>query len=153
MRLLGVEWANKYYRYCADRMARWKVTNVRVMRTDGRALVMHHLPPACLSVLHVYHPDPWPKKRHHKRRLIQPPFVEAAVAALVPGGLWRVQSDHEEYFAWIRDLLRRHPALEEIPWEQSLWAGARDWEGTNYEVKYRHQGRAIYRIACRRRAP
>ena len=58
VRLLAIEWANKYYRYCADRMARWQVSNVRLMRTDAKLFVLNNLPTACLSVLHVYHPDP-----------------------------------------------------------------------------------------------
>ena len=56
IRLLGIEWANKYCRYCADRLARAKLTNVRVMRTDAQYFVMHHLPADALSTLHVYHP-------------------------------------------------------------------------------------------------
>lgn len=58
VRLLGIEWANKYFQFCADRMARWELTNVRVMRTDAKHFIIHHLPEACVSVLHVYHPDP-----------------------------------------------------------------------------------------------
>src|SRR5690606_38313466 len=91
---LGIEWANKIFRYAADRMARWGVTNVRLMRTDASHLMRHHMPPECLSMLHIYHPDPWPKKRHHKRRLIQPPFVAAATTALTPGGRLAIQTDH-----------------------------------------------------------
>ena len=108
VRLLGIEWANKYYRHCADRMARWTLTNVRVMRTDARHFVIHHLPADCIDAVYVYHPDPWPKKRHHKRRLFQPEFVEAVVRALRAGGIWLVQSDHEEYFQLIRDLMERY---------------------------------------------
>ncbi len=149
-RLLGIEWANKYYRYCADRMARWRLTNVRVMRTDARFFVLHHLPAACVSVLHLYHPDPWPKKRHHKRRLVQPDFAAAAVRALEPAGLWLIQSDHEEYFDLIRHLLSDHPELTEVSWEDGAATAGPDWSGTNYEVKYAREGRAINRAAYRR---
>jgi len=149
VRLLGIEWANKYFRYCADRMARWGLTNVRVMRTDARHFVIHHLPLACVSVLHVYHPDPWPKKRHHKRRLFQPEFVEAGVRVLAPGGIWRVQSDHEEYFGIIRNLLDARPELVPIPFEDR--GGEEDWQGTNFEIKYAREGRSIHKLARRRR--
>ena len=70
-RFLGIEWAMKYARSSADRMARWNLANVRVMRTDARYFFLNHLPPGCVDTLHLYHPDPWPKARHHKRRLVQ----------------------------------------------------------------------------------
>jgi tRNA (guanine-N7-)-methyltransferase len=119
VRLLGIEWANKFFKHCADRMVRRGVTNVRVMRTDAKFFVLNHLPPECVSVLHLYHPDPWPKKRHHKRRLVQQPFVDAAVRALVRGGQWVIQSDHAEYFAQMRSVIGGQPEMREIPWEQS----------------------------------
>jgi tRNA (guanine-N7-)-methyltransferase len=149
VRLLGIEWANKYYRFCADRLARWQITNARVMRTDASLLVQHQLPPACLDALHVYHPDPWPKKRHHRRRLIQPPFSAAVVRVLKPGGIWRVQSDHEEYFQQIREVLDGQVGLRAIPWEPTeQWAGDA-WEGTNFQIKYERDGKPIYRAAYR----
>ena len=150
IRMLGIEWANKYFRSCADRMARRGVANVRVMRADAKEFVMRHLPPACVTVLHLYHPDPWPKKRHHKRRLVQQPFVDAAVRALVHGGQWLVQSDHAEYFEQIQGLLSAHADLTEIPWEQSAAPAGDDWAGTNYEIKYAREGRTIHRAAFAR---
>jgi tRNA (guanine-N7-)-methyltransferase len=146
LRMLGIEWANKYFRYCADRMARWSLTNVRVMRTDAKYFLIHHLPPACVSVLHLYHPDPWPKKRHHKRRLITPDFIEAAVRVLEPRGKWLIQSDHGKYFQIIRDLLDQRPELAEIAWEDACMGPGPDWAGTNYEIKYARGGRTIYRV-------
>ncbi|RMF76690.1 MAG: hypothetical protein D6744_12080 [Planctomycetota bacterium] len=89
---LGIEWANKFYRYAADRMRRWGVTNVRMLRTDADHFIKVVCPRASVQILHIYHPDPWPKKRHHKRRLLQSPFVDAATACLVDGGQIRVHS-------------------------------------------------------------
>lgn len=147
LRILGIEWANKYFRFCADRMARWELTNVRVMRADAKHFVINHLPPACVSVLHVYHPDPWPKKRHHKRRLFQPDFVEAVVRALQPGGKWLIQSDHEEYLDIIRGLLDGRRELFEVAWADTGVGPGPDWGGTNFEVKYVGEGRTIHRVA------
>jgi len=149
LRMLGIEWANKYYKYIADRLARWDVPNARVMRTDAGHFVRHHLPPQCLTALHIYHPDPWPKKRHHKRRLFQPAFVEAAIRATKPQGMWYVQSDHAEYFAWIQELLATRPELVPIPWEQSAADAGPEWSGTNFEIKYVREGRTIHRTAYR----
>ena len=151
LRMLGIEWASKYFRFCADRMARWGLTNVRVMRTDARFFVLHHLPPECVSALHLYHPDPWPKKRHHKRRLVQPDFVEAAVRVLKHGACWLIQSDHQEYFEIIRALLGRQSELVPVPWEDVEAKPGDDWQGTNFEVKYAREGRAINHVAYMRR--
>ncbi len=147
---LGIEWANKIFRYAADRMARWGVTNVRLMRADAAHLVAHQIPAGSLSMLHIYHPDPWPKKRHHKRRLIQPPFVAAATRALVPGGRLAVQTDHPEYFEQIQGVLRAEPRLREVDFDIPE-AGVIDGRiMTNYEIKYLREGRAIYQIAMQR---
>jgi len=144
---LGIEWANKYLRYAADRMARWGVDNVRLLRTDARHFVTHNLSPACLAAIHVFHPDPWPKRRHHKRRLFQPPFVAAAAEALTAGGLLYVQTDHTEYFEAIRNLLAARPDL--VPADNDIEPA--EAPRTNYEIKYRREGRPIYRIAVRKR--
>ena len=150
LRVLGIEWANRYLLYCADRMVRWKLRNVRVIRTDARLFVIKHLPSACVSILHLYHPDPWPKRRHHKRRIVQPDFVEAAVRVLKPGGYWLIQSDHEEYFGVIHILLDGHSQLLEVAWQDVAMNLAPGWTGTNYEIKYTREGRRIHRAAYRR---
>lgn len=146
-RFFGIEWANKFYRYAADRMVRRQIPNVRLMRTDAALLVTCHLTPNCLTMLHIYHPDPWPKKRHHKRRLIQAPFVAAAVEALVPGGRLAIQTDHAEYFEQIQEVLRGEPRLTEVAFDVPE-AGVVDGRiATNYEIKYLKEGRSIYQIA------
>jgi tRNA (guanine-N7-)-methyltransferase len=144
---LGIEWANQYYRHAADRLARWGVTNVRILRTDARHFVIHQLPAASLAALHVYHPDPWPKTRHHKRRLFQPAFVQALGRVLQPGGRVFIQTDHAEYFAIIAALVSAEPALQVMP-EASDGATGPE---TNFEIKYRREGRPIYRLEVARR--
>ena len=151
IRFLGIEWANKYYKFAADRMRRWGLTNVRIMRTDARLLFLHHLSPACIDVLHLYHPDPWPKKRHHKRRLVQAEFAAAVVRVLKPNGRWLIQSDHEEYFQQCAEVLKANPELDEISWDEAGIDTGEDWAGTNFEIKYTKEGRAIYRAAFVRR--
>lgn len=147
IRMLGIEWANKFFKYIVDRIARRELENVRVMRADASFFVMNHLPASCIDVLHLYHPDPWPKARHHKRRLMQPSFVEAAVRALKPSARWLVQSDHEEYFHEMRALLDARAELSQIPWESRESKPGPEWEGTNFEIKYVREGRPIYRAA------
>lgn len=148
---LGIEWANQIHRYAVDRMQRWRVANVRLLRTDADHFMRVLCPRDSLAALHVYHPDPWPKKRHHKRRLIKPAFVEAAVQALVPGGRWAVQTDHAEYFDQIATLLRAHPELQEVSFDDPDFGVEAARVATNYEIKYLREGRAIHQIAVVRR--
>lgn len=147
---LGIEWANKICQYAADRMVRWGLGNVRIMRTDASHLVRHSIRPESLSMLHIYHPDPWPKKRHHKRRLIQPAFLAAAVTALEPGGRIAIQTDHSEYFEQIQLVLAGEPRLAQVPFNVPE-AGVVDGQiGTNFEIKYLREGRSIYQTAAER---
>lgn len=150
---LGIEWANKFYKYAADRMARWGLTNVRIMRTDARHFVIHRLAPGCLSALHVYHPDPWPKKRHVKRRLFQPTFVSAAVEALSPGARLAIQTDHAGYFEQIKEVTAARPELEPIPFVDEDHGTVGQNLQTNFEIKYEREGRTFYRLAFSKRAP
>ncbi len=147
----GIEWANEFYRFAVDRMERWQVPNVRLLRLDGAHFVRVVCPRESLAALHVYHPDPWPKKRHHKRRLFQPPFVDAAVQGLVHGGHWAVQTDHAEYFEIICALLRSHPELYETPFDDPEFGVEAARVATNFEIKYLKEGRRMYQIAVKRR--
>ncbi len=151
LRLLGIEWANKYYMFAADRMARWGMTNVRIMRADARQFVIHNLPPECLSVLHVYHPDPWPKTRHHKRRLFQTPFIDAAARALVHGGRLAIQTDHAEYFDWIKNKVSGSEELIPTEYNEPDAGIIESSAQTNFEIKYRREGKRIFSVAFTRK--
>lgn len=145
---LGIEWASKYYRFAVDRMERWGVTNVRMVRLDAGAWVRQHCPRNSLSAIHVYHPDPWPKKRHHRRRLFQADFVQAAVECLVSGGRLAVQTDHAEYFQQIRALIESQPQLALVPFDDPDFGVAGSRVETNFEIKYQREGRTFYRSAA-----
>ena len=122
------------------------LTNVRFARLDGRAFVLERVPEASLAALHVFFPDPWPKKRHAKRRLFEPSFVRAAALALAPAGLLRVATDNLPYFETILEVLDAEPALERVPGSDSGWSS-----GTDYERKYEKEGRPMARGIWRRR--
>ncbi|WP_107440804.1 tRNA (guanosine(46)-N7)-methyltransferase TrmB [Streptomyces sp. SAT1] len=88
------------------------LTNVRVANGDAIILLREMLTPDSLDGLRVYFPDPWPKKRHHKRRLIQPEFLTLAAARLRPGALVHCATDWEPYAEQMLDVLSAHPAFE-----------------------------------------
>ncbi|MCG3180637.1 MAG: tRNA (guanine-N(7)-)-methyltransferase [Phycisphaerae bacterium] len=147
----GIEWANKYYLYAADRCARWGLSNVRLLRTDARAFVEAWLADGCLDALHVYFPDPWPKKRHHKRRFFREHTMNHVVRALRPGGRLFAATDHAEYFETMQAVVLGRSDLEEVPFPADL-GGPGEIVGSNFERKYIREGRTFHRLAVRRRA-
>lgn len=88
-----------------------ELTNVRVIQHDAVEVLRTMIAPASLSGMHVFFPDPWPKKRHHKRRLIQPSFVTLAASRLMPEGYIHVATDWQEYAEQILAVLGAEPAL------------------------------------------
>ncbi|GHB24162.1 tRNA (guanosine(46)-N7)-methyltransferase TrmB [Streptomyces chryseus] len=88
------------------------LTNVRVANGDAIILLREMLPPASLAGLRVYFPDPWPKKRHHKRRLIQPEFLDLVAPRLAPGALVHCATDWEPYAEQMLEVLSAHPDFE-----------------------------------------
>lgn len=87
------------------------LSNVRVIQRDAVEVLRDRIAPASLSGVHVYFPDPWPKKRHHKRRLIQPPFVAALVDRIAPGGYLHCATDWEPYAEQMLEVLSAEPRL------------------------------------------
>jgi tRNA (guanine-N7-)-methyltransferase len=73
------------------------LANVRIVQHDAVEVLREMVPPGSLAAIHVFFPDPWPKKRHHKRRLLQPDFAALAASRLVPGGVLHVATDWQEY--------------------------------------------------------
>ncbi len=82
-----------------------RLTNIRIVQHDAVEVVTHMIPTTSLSGIHVFFPDPWPKKRHHKRRLLQPGFVHLLASRLQPGGYLHVATDWEEYASQILEVL------------------------------------------------
>ena len=105
------------------------------------------MPTDSLAAVHVYFPDPWPKARHHKRRLIQPAFLELVRRALAPGGRVQIVTDHPDYWAHIEPTVRASP-LRVVAYETPGSAGEGEVVGTNFERKYIAEGRAFHAIAA-----
>lgn len=88
------------------------LNNLRAIRHDAIEVLAQMIPDCSLVGLHLFFPDPWPKKRHHKRRLVQPPFAALAARKLAPGGYLHVATDWPEYAEQIDEVLTREPLLE-----------------------------------------
>ena len=87
------------------------LTNIRIVQHDVVEVLQHALPPECLDGVHIFFPDPWPKARHHKRRLIQPEFVALLCRHLKPGGYVHAATDWKEYADQILQVFRSEPQL------------------------------------------
>ncbi len=87
------------------------LTNVRIIQHDAVEVLTHMIAPASLAGVHVFFPDPWHKKRHNKRRLIQPPFVRLLAERIAPGGYLHLATDWEDYALQMLEVLSAEPAL------------------------------------------
>ena len=151
LNFLGIEWANKYYRYAVDRIGRWGLKNVRIIRTDAAHFLEFFLPPDSVDCFHIYFPDPWPKKRHHKRRLFNLANLEQLLRCLKTGGYLKIATDHYEYFELITRLLQAsRDRLEPTEFLPADGADTNEWVGTNFERKYLKEQRPIYTLAVRK---
>jgi tRNA (guanine-N7-)-methyltransferase len=88
------------------------IDNVRIISTDAVEVLQYHLPDACLDALQLFFPDPWPKKRHHKRRLVQPAFVNLLGERLRPGGRLHLATDWENYALQMLEVMEAAPGFE-----------------------------------------
>lgn len=144
--LLGVERAGVYLRLTEARAIRRGIANVRLIHTTAEDMLFRCLSAGSLAAVHVYFPDPWPKKRHHKRRFFRADNAARVAEVLAPGGLLRVKTDHEGYAAVIAEVLAGVRVLAPVP-EAEAFAGIPE---SGFEVKYAREGRPLWRFARRR---
>lgn len=146
---LGIEYVGACVQLVAERAAKRDLRNVRLVRGDAAVIVEGAIPPNFIAAYHLYFPDPWPKKRHHKRRLVKQPFAERLFSTLEPGGCLHIATDYEEYFAeMVPAISAAGLQLVDLPADRP-----EDDEvfQTNYERKWIEQGKTIYRARFRRR--
>jgi tRNA (guanine-N7-)-methyltransferase len=127
------------------RLAEAGAENVRLVGVDAAWSVEHLLGPGSVAELWTFFPDPWPKTRHHKRRLVSPSFARLAASRLAPGGLWRLATDWRDYANQMRTVLDAEAALEGGPvprWEERPL--------TRFERKGVEAGRAVTDLEYRR---
>lgn len=162
---LGVEWAREFYLYAADRVRRRSLANVRLLNADATEFLHWRMPSGIVGVIHLYFSDPWPKVRHHKRRVVQDRFLADAHRALAAGGELRIVTDHDEYWAWMEDHFARWCGdgapgpgagpgrFDRVPFEDAHrpgGAGEGELVGTNFERKYKREGRPFHAAVLRK---
>ncbi len=125
--------------------------NIRVLHGDARPL-LESFADSTLGRIFLLHPDPWPKKRHHKRRMVSPWFFAETARALRPGGVLRIASDIPDYVAWTLMHARGAPDFEWLAETAKDWRlRPADWPQTRYEAKSIREGRAPAYLQFRRR--
>lgn len=177
---LGIEWAGEFAAYTADRIRRRQEnanthTNVRVLNSDAAQFLQWRCPDEIIDVLHLYFSDPWPKTKHHKKRVIQHQTLFDIWRCLKPGGELRVVTDHDELWAWdlahfdhwasdpdAKPLDVARPKIPAPPSKVAAFLDARETKpyqllgfdkpesagegelvGTNFERKFRIEGRSF----------
>lgn len=148
---LGIEWAGEFYRYAADRARRHSLKNVRLLHADATQFIRFWCPDGIAAVIHLYFSDPWPKKRHHKRRVIQDASMLEMHRLLQPGGELRLVTDHEDLWSWYEEHAARNVSLfARSDFHSPESAGGDEVVGTNFERKFAREGRPFYSMTLLR---
>jgi tRNA (guanine-N7-)-methyltransferase len=130
----------------AKQIASGGLKNARVLRLESHYVLRWLLPPRCASIIYVLHPDPWPKRIHHDRRLIKAEFMEAVHRVLIERGELLVKTDDKPYYQWMEKVFAASPGFERINWNEP-----EDWPKTDFERDFVAKGLPIYSARLRKR--
>jgi tRNA (guanine-N7-)-methyltransferase len=119
------------------------LSNVRVISGDAVEALANRIPPASLDELLLYFPDPWPKKRHHKRRIVQPAFASLVASRLKTGGRFKLATDWEPYAAWMLEVLNASPGFENLAPDRGCIERP-ERGATRFERRGRRLGHAVF---------
>ena len=127
------------------------LANLRIVAHDAVEVLQHMVPPASLAGVHVFFPDPWHKKRHHKRRLIQPPFVHQLAEHLAPGGYLHCATDWQPYAQQMVEVLSAEPLLANTSVAPGGFADKPDYRPlTKFENRGLKLGHGVWDVVFRR---
>lgn len=124
-----------------------QVDNMQVIRVESAYAVKHLLPAQSVEMFHLLFPDPWTKRKHHQRRIVGLDFLKTVHAALVPNGILRIATDHEDYFEQIQQVAAR---LQIFDVEKN---DSNAYPASTFEAQYQQQGVPIYRLELRKISP
>jgi tRNA (guanine-N7-)-methyltransferase len=139
---LGVERLLGRVRKVCKKIGRRGLANARVLRLDSKYVVEWLLPEASVTRLHLLCPDPWPKFKHQRRRIVQVEFLAAVKRALVVGGEFLFMTDHEDYFRWAEQRFEEFGGLERLEWDEQTFF----YPKTDFQVQWEAEGKRMWRI-------
>lgn len=143
---LGVERLLGRVRKVCKRVTRGGLENARVLRLESRYTVEWLLPEQSVSRLHLLCPDPWPKVRHHRRRLVQRDFLAAVHRVLEPGGEFLFMTDHADYHQWVEERVAEFGEFERLGWAEDDFF----YPKTDFQRLWESEGKSMWRIRCRK---
>lgn len=146
---LGIEIVRKYAFYGAERILKLGLKNVRIIPGDALAF-LKRVPEKSVTRMHLYFPDPWWKKRHHKRRVFTNDFVRDVARVLIDQGDFLIVTDVADYFQVVQEVMRDFDTFRPAPAPESHEPQHEMDYLTNFERKFRKEGRPIYRTAYQR---
>lgn len=144
LNLVGIEKSLHYHRLIAERVAKRSLRNVRLINHDAFMVLQKMVPDASIAEVHIYFPDPWPRPREQKRRIVRPEMLAEIRRVLIAEGTGIFVTDHESYFE------KAAPLIESFFEAERRIPGPEDVPRTNYEAKYRAEGRPIYEVRFRK---
>lgn len=140
----GIEISAKYAVLAAQRMAKRAVANVRISAAEAGQFLDDYVRPHSLRAIHIYFSDPWPKKRHARRRVFQYAFLDQLARALPRGGMVHVRTDVDWYFADILTLFAEHPGFDIVSYGRQMEFPEEELQMTGFESKALRQGRRVH---------
>jgi tRNA (guanine-N7-)-methyltransferase len=141
---LGLEKLAGRVRRACKKASRLALPNVRVLRIESVYAIQYLLPPASVEVVHLLFPDPWPKKKHRRRRIVTADFLALVQRVLAPDGRFRIATDQKDYFEAIRELITQTAFVEMIP------AAEETFPLTTFEKHFLRECAPIYRLELRK---
>jgi tRNA (guanine-N7-)-methyltransferase len=147
---LGVEVHGPGVGHLMIQLQRQESDNVRILRTDALALLRQRMPPASLAGVLLYFPDPWPKQRHHKRRIVRPEFLELVHRALIPGGMLHMATDWEHYARHMMRLTSAHAGFRNRAGEGAYSPRPDDRPLTKFEQRGQRLGHGVWDLIFER---
>jgi len=143
---LGVERLLGRVRKVCKKAAKQGLQNARVLRLESRYTAEWLLPLESVSRLHLLCPDPWPKLRHHRRRLIQEEFLEAIWQVLEPGGEFLFKTDHPEYFDWGVEKVEAFGKFQRLDWPEDAFF----YPKTDFQLLWESEGKTLQGLRLRK---
>lgn len=147
---LGIERLLGRVRSACKKIAARHLTNARILQMDIRHAVQHIIPPGSVEVFYLMFPDPWPKRRHQRRRVLTQDLLQSIATALKPAGLLRITTDQRDYAEEMQRKLILASALEIQPQDDGNSA---PFPSSRFEEHFRARGVPIYRLVARRGSP
>ena len=117
---------------------RLNLSNLRVLRLESSYLITYLISTGSVKMIHIMHPDPWPKRKQHKNRLFQKSFVEHCVRVLASGGKLRFTSDHPAYFIKVLKVIKQVPQLQ-----MENWKGDFSFPKSDFEKQFLQEGKIV----------